>query len=95
MSSFFIQGQLFKHPISFLVDTGSPVSLLQSAIWNQARSSDTVLNPWGGNKLVGVNSTSLHIHGSANVTITVLNKTFACTMVIVDDITVDAIYIRT
>ena len=91
MSSFFIQGQLFKHPISFLVDTGSPVSLLQSAIWNQTRSSDTVLNPWGGNKLVGVNGTSLHIHGLANVTITVLNKTFVCTMVIVDDITVDAI----
>ena len=91
MSSFFIQGQLFKYPISFLVDTGSPVSLLHSTIWNQTKSSDTVLNPWGGNKLVGVNGTSLHIHGSANVTISVLNKTFACAMVIVDDITVDAI----
>ena len=60
-------------------------------MWNQTRPPETALNPWGGNKIVGVNGTSLHIQGSANVTITVMNKTFRCTMVIVDDMTVDAI----
>ena len=60
-------------------------------MWNQTRPPETALSPWGGNKIVGVNGTSLHIQGSANVTITVMNKTFRCTMVIVDDMTVDAI----
>ena len=42
-----------------------------------------------GNKLVGVNGSSLNIQESANVTITLMNRTLVCTMVIVDDITVD------
>ena len=93
MSSFlyFIQGQLFNRPTSFLVDTGSPVSLVQSNVWNQSKPPGTFLRPCGGNKLVGVNGSSLNIQGSANVTITLMNRTFVCTMVIVDDITVDAI----
>ena len=53
MSSFFIQGQLFNIPTSFLVDTGSPVSLVQSNVWNQSKPPGTVLRPCGGNKLVG------------------------------------------
>ena len=40
---------------------------------------------------MGVNGTNLHIQGSANVTITVKNQAFTCTMVVVDDLTVDAI----
>ena len=91
MSSFFIQGQLFKHSLPFLIDTGSAVSLLQSAVWNQSKPPGTILSPWVGNKLVGVNGTNLHIQGSANVTITVMNQAFTCTMVVVDDLTVDAI----
>ena len=91
MSSFFIQDQLFSHPTSFLVDTGSPVSLIQSNVWNHSKPPGTVPRPCGGNKLVGVNGSSLNIQGSANVTITLMNRTFVCTMVIVDDITVDAI----
>ena len=67
---FFIQGQLFKHSLPFLIDTGSAVSLLQSAVWNQSKPPGTVLRLWVGNKLVGVNGTNLHIQGSANVTIT-------------------------
>ena len=91
MSSFFIQGQLFKHPLSFLLDTGSAVSLLKSAVWYQSKPTGSALSSWGGNKLVGVNGTKLHIEGSADVTITIMNRTFACKMVVVDDLTVDAI----
>ena len=91
MSSFFIQGQLFKHSLSFFIDTGSAVSMLQSAMWNQSKPPGSVLSPWGGNKLVGVNGSNLHIHGSANVTIAFMNQAFTCTMVVVDDLTVDAI----
>ena len=91
MSSFFIQGQLFKHPISFLVDTGSPVSLLQSKVWNMTKPPGTVLSPWGGNKLAGVNGTDLHSQGSIDVTITILNKTFVLTMVVIDDLAAEAI----
>ena len=73
MSSFFIQYQLYKHSLSFLIDTGSAISLLQSAVWNQSKPPGTALNLWGGNELVGVNGTNLHIQGSANITITIVN----------------------
>ena len=91
MSSFFIQGRLFKHPMSFLVDTGSPVSLLQSKVWNLLKPPGTVLSPWGGNKLAGVNGTDLHCRGSFDVTITIMSKTFLLTMLIIDNLAVDAI----
>ena len=87
----FIQGQLFRRPTSFLVDTGSPVSLVQSKVWKLAKPPGSVLRPCGGNELVGVNASNLLIQGSANVTITLMNKIFKCTMVIIDDIMVDAI----
>ena len=63
ISSFFIQGQLFNLPTSFLIDTESPVSLLQSAVWNQTRPPETALNSWGGNKIVGVNGTVCTFRG--------------------------------
>ena len=91
MSYFFIQGQLFNHPTSFLVDTGSPVSLLKSNLWNLSKPPGTVLSPWGGNKLVGVNGTSIHTQGSHKVTIKIMDREFVSTMVIIDDLAVDAI----
>ena len=91
MSYFFIQGQLFNHPTSFLVDTGSPVSLLSSNVWNLSKPPGTVLSPWGGNKLVGVNGTSIHSQGSYKVTIKIMDREFVSTMVIIDDLAVDAI----
>ena len=45
----------------------------------------------GGNKLAGVNGTDLHCRGSFDVTITIMNKTFLLTMLIIDDQAVDAI----
>ena len=82
---------LFNHPTSFLVDTGSPVSLLQSKVWNMTKPPETVLSPWGGNKLAGVNGTELYRQGSIDVTITIMNKTFVLTMVVIDDLAVEAI----
>ena len=86
MSSFFIQGQLFDRPTSFLVDTGSPVSLVQSKVWNLSKPPGIVLRPLGGNKLAGVNDTALHSQGSSDVTITIKGKIFVITMVIIDDL---------
>ena len=67
------------------------MTLVQSNVTNQLKPLGTVLRPCAGNKLVRVNGSNLHIQGSANVTITLMNRTFECTTVIVDDITVDAI----
>ena len=91
MSSFFIQGQLFDRPTSFLVDTGSPVSLVQNKVCILSKPPGNVLRPWGGNKLAGVNGTALHSQGSSDVTITIKGKIFVITMVIIDDLAVDAI----
>ena len=36
------------------------MSLLKSNLWNLSKPPGTVLSPWGGNKLVGVNGASIH-----------------------------------
>ena len=91
MSFFSIQGKLFNKQISFLVDTGSAVSLLHSTIWKQSKPPGISLSPWSENFLVGVNGTSLHICGTANITITILNQTFPLQVAIIDNLTTPVI----
>ena len=90
---FFIQDQLFNHPTSFLINTGSPVLLLKNNLWNLLKPPGTVLSPWGGNKLVGVNGTSIHSQGSHKVTIKIMDREFVSTMVIIDDLAVTQCHI--
>ena len=67
------------------------MSLVQNKVWNLSKPPGNVLRPWGGNKLAGVNGTALHSQGSSDVTIAIKGKIFVITMVIIDDLAVDAI----
>ena len=39
-------------PITFLTDTDSVISLLDSAVWDQVRSPEATFSPWSGTPMV-------------------------------------------
>ncbi len=52
---------------SFLVDTGATVTLLQEDVWERSNVTRKKLEHWSKSRLVGVDGTPLHAHGSAQV----------------------------
>lgn len=90
-SPYSIDGTIFNKPVTFLIDTGSAISLLDSAVWDQVRPPEATLSPWSGTPLVGVSGEHLQILGTAEVTIELANNCFPLRLVVVNDLTAKAI----
>ena len=77
--------------MSFLVDTGAGVSLLNKNIWDRLKSKENLIVPVASHRLVGVDGAPLNILGSAIIPITIEGMTFKHKFVIAEQITADAI----
>ena len=88
-----VQGTIASTPIKFLVDTGAAVSLLSSKIWREIENTRVpiVMQPWPGEKLVGVNGTPLSVRGCIHAPLCIGGTQFDGSFVIASDLWVEAI----
>ena len=80
-----------NQPAKFVLDTGAAVTLLQKGIWDQMRQTEVALDPWTGQRLVGVEGTPLQVCGTVQVRLRLGEETFQMRVVVVDGLTVDVI----
>ena len=59
-----VNGEVNGVPLALLIDTGSPVTLISSDIWERLHGvGNLTLEPWNGQQFVGVNGSPLTVRG--------------------------------
>ena len=67
MCAYHVTGELMKGKIQFMIDTGAAVSLIQEDSWKEAMDSQSVLSPWTGCELIGVEGIKTTVKGGATL----------------------------
>ena len=91
VSSYLLPCCMNNVPVSFLVDTGAGVSLLQGAVWDRIKPQNHNLKTVTVHRLVGVDGVPISIRGSTVVQFSVYGIKFQHEFVIADQITSEAI----
>ena len=91
MSSYVLSCKIYKTSVSFLIDTGASVSLLNKNVWDDVKPVAGELKQVMSHSLGGVNGIPLAIYGSITVPITISGVTFNHNFIIADRLTTDAI----
>ena len=88
-----VQGTIASTPIKLLLDTGAAVSLLSSKKWREIENTRVpiVMQPWPGEKLVGVNGTPLSVRACIHAPLCIGGTQFDGSFVIASDLWVEAI----
>ena len=89
--SYYLQGQISGVSVSFLVDTGAGVSLLNGRIWDQAGFTNVRISPAPHSNLVGVDGHPIHVRGVVTIPLTISSTVFNQEFVIADNITAEGI----
>ena len=91
VSSYVLSCSIYGCPVSFLVDTGAGVSLLNKEVWSKIKPTVELCELATSHRLVGVDGAPLNILGSAVAPITISGITYKHKFVIAERITADAI----
>ena len=83
-SSFSVVATINKVTVTFLLDTGSALTILQKDVWDQCKHPNDSLTPWNELSLVGVEGTMLTVYGSALIQWEADGKVFVQTVIVVD-----------
>ena len=90
-SSYSINGHISGIPVTFLVDTGSIITIIKTTVWTQADPNCRQLKPYHGPQLVGVDGTALCVRGEVDAEVLLGGKTFHVSVIVVDQLSADAI----
>ena len=89
---FRVDGTVHGITASFLVDTGSAVTLIRKDIWEKMQvSKKGPLQPWSEHPLVGVDGTPLDVYGHITADLTIEGHPYSMDMVVVSPLTTEAI----
>ena len=88
-SSFSVAASINDVPVTFLLDTGSALTILRKSIWDRCKQPDDKLEPWNQESLVGAEGTTLRVYGSACVQWKVDGKEFSHVVAVVDPLKVN------
>ena len=91
ITSYYLTGHISNQSVSFLVDTGAGISLLNGKVWDKIKSSVVCLQANPCQNIVGVDGHSIQVRGSVRIPVTISNRTFEQTFVIADKITAEGI----
>ena len=80
-----------KVTVTFLLDTGSALTILQKDVWDQCKHPNDSLTPWNELSLVGAEGTTLTVYGSALIQWEADGKVFVQTVIVVDPLTTQAL----
>ena len=90
-SSFSVAATINNVPVTFLLETGSALTILRKSIWDRCKQPDDKLEPWNQQSLVGAEGTTLRVYGSTCVQWEVDGKEFSYNVTVVDPLTTEAI----
>ena len=65
--SYRLAGTVNGIPTTFVVDTGTSITVLDEEFWERVNPGNCSLEPWTGRCLVGVEGTPLHVCGVSKV----------------------------
>ena len=90
-SSFSVVATINKVTVTFLLDTGSALTILQKDVWDQCKHPNDSLTSWNELSLVGAEGTMLTVYVSALIQWEADGKVFVQTVIVVDLLTTQAI----
>ena len=76
---------------SILVDTGAVATVLSKAMWDRAKEQGAQLQSITDRRLVGVQGTPLHLHGSTHIQLELPPETFRVSVIVAETPTADVI----
>ena len=91
VTSYYLTGYVSNKLISFLVDTGAGVSLLNGRVWDKIKPSTVSVEPGVCQNLVGVDGHAIQVRGSVKIPVTISDRIFEQTFIIADGITAEGI----
>ena len=91
VTSYYLTGYVSNKLISFLVDTGAGVSLLNGRVWDKIKPSTVSVEPGVRQNLVGVDGHAIQVRGSVKIPVTISDRIFEQTFIIADGITAEGI----
>ena len=74
--SYLLSCNIYDMPVSFLVDTGAGVSLLNKEVWDKLRRPEDTLNPVVDERIMGVDGIPIRVEGSVSVPVTIGKSMF-------------------
>ena len=86
-----IKGLVNSIPANILLDTGAAATVLSKSMWDRSKNHDAQLRCVADRRLVSVQGTPLHLHGSASIQLELPPETFNITAVVADTPTADVI----
>ena len=90
--SYFVTAYVQGVPIQLIVDTGAAVSLLGKDVWNMlSRTSNCTLEQWSGGRLVGVEGSSVPVHGVTTMDIQLQGQMVSIDFVVVEMLKVESL----
>ena len=91
VTSCYLSGMVFDISVSFLVDTGAAVSLLNGRIWDRIKPSDIKIEAIQYHNLVGVDGNPIQVRGSVSVPVSIAETKFQQRFIVADGITAEGI----
>lgn len=77
---------MFNNPVSFLIDTGAGVSLLNGEIWDKIEPNNINIKATRFHNLVGVDGHPFRVRGSARLPVSIAEVEFQQVFIIADGI---------
>ena len=77
--------------LTFIIDTGAPVTLLRTDTWERVNITETKLGKWTGPSLVGVDGKAINVRGKAKVNVSFDGAEFPTQVVVADSLTTEGI----
>ena len=90
--SYFVTAYVQGVPIQLMVDTGAAVNLLGKDVWNMlSRTSNCTLEQWFRGRLVGVEGSSVPVHGMTSMDIQLQGQMVSIDFVVVEMLKVESL----
>ena len=86
-----LRGEVNGCDVTFVVDTGAAVTLLDKMLWDRVNVTGQALSSWTGPPLVGVEGTKLDTWGTTTVEISFAGEVFRFPVLVVSSLTSSAI----
>ena len=90
-SSFTVTATINNVSVTFLLDTGSALTILNKNVWDKCKQPGDHLEPWNQQSSVGAEGTILRVYGLACVQWKIDGMVFSHSVVVVDPLTTEAI----
>jgi len=91
VSSYVLSCNIYNTPVSFLIDTGTGVSLLNKEVWDKLNQTKDALKPVVTQRIMGVDGIPNRIEGSVSVPVTIGKATVTHDFIVANEITAEAI----